>query len=139
MQHDTTLRRHVIGAMRSCTLLYVEDDDPTAYLFQTALRESGITLDLFRVVDGNAALAFLRRKGAYANAPQPDLVVLDLNLPGQSGVEIVSQIRTDPGLQHLTVVIFSASSRPEDKQLALAAGADEYHEGTRPQRLYCDG
>ena len=116
----------MIGAMRSCSLLYVEDDDATAFLFQTALRESGITLDLFRVVDGNAALAFLNRKGAYANAPEPDLVVLDLNLPGKSGQEIVWQIRQDPLLQHLRVVIFSASARQEDIESTMAAGADAY-------------
>lgn len=119
-------RNHEFGSLRNCTLLYVEDDDATAYLFQTALRESGIVLDLFRVVDGNAALSFLWRTGAFAHAPRPDLIVLDLNLPGKSGFDILQELRRDASLQDVTVVIFSSSNRPEDRQHALEAGADAY-------------
>jgi CheY-like chemotaxis protein len=119
-------RIHVFGDHRAAVVLYVEDDDATAFLLQTAVRENGIALDLFRVVDGNAALSFVNRDGAYVNAPTPDLVVLDLNLPGRSGLEILTEIRNNPKLRDLTVVIFSSSSSHEERDACLAAGADAY-------------
>jgi DNA-binding response OmpR family regulator len=71
-------------------------------------------------------MAFLTRTGAYANAPEPDLVILDLNLPGQSGIDILRRVRGNASLQDLKVVVFSASNRSEDREEALSAGADEY-------------
>jgi CheY-like chemotaxis protein len=119
-------RKHRLAAMKDCTILYVEDDDATAFLFQTALRETGITLNLFRVVDGNAALDFLTRSGAYGAAPRPDLVVVDLNLPGKSGLDIIIEIRRNESLAALTAVVFSSSSNPEDREQSLKVGADAY-------------
>jgi two-component system response regulator len=119
-------RKHTFGRLKDCTLLYVEDDDATAFLFQIALRESGIPVDVYRVVDGSAALNFLNRTGAYASAPKPDLVVLDLNLPGKSGLDILAEIRSTPELRYMTVVMFSSSTRPDEKEACLTAGADAW-------------
>lgn len=64
-----TLSRRIVKAREECILLYVEDDDATAFLFQTALDEAEIELKLFRVTDGEEASAFLSQTGAYENAP----------------------------------------------------------------------
>jgi CheY-like chemotaxis protein len=114
------------GQLSNRVILYVEDDDATAYLFQTALVTNGIAAHLYRVTDGETALRFLRRGGPYETAPRPDLVVLDLNLPGMGGLEILRQIRRDPELQALSAVVFSSSCRPADRDRSLAAGADAY-------------
>jgi CheY-like chemotaxis protein len=120
------MQKHILSKLRDCVLLYVEDDDATAYLFQTALAENGIAAKLYRVTDGEAALSFLRRNGPFQRAPRPDLVILDLNLPGMSGLETLREIRSDAGLSHLSAVVFSSSSQPSDRTECLAAGADAY-------------
>jgi chemotaxis family two-component system response regulator Rcp1 len=65
-------------------------------------------------VDGIEALAFLRREGQYANAPQPDLILLDLNLPKKSGREVLAEIKADPALRRIPVVILTVSKAEED-------------------------
>jgi CheY-like chemotaxis protein len=70
-----------LGPSRECIVLYVEDDDVTGYLFQHALTHTGTHLHLFRVSNGEEALSFLFRQGPYCEAPLPDLVILDINMP----------------------------------------------------------
>jgi chemotaxis family two-component system response regulator Rcp1 len=94
-------------------ILLVEDNPGDADLAREALENSKIYNLLHVVVDGEEAMAFLRRKGKYAKAPRPDLVLLDLNLPRKDGREVLAEIKSDPDLKRIPVVILT-SSRDED-------------------------
>ena len=107
-------------------LLHVEDEDGAAFLFRIAVREAGLAAIVFRVSNGEEALAFLRKTGPYANAERPHLMVLDLNLPKIDGLSVLSRIRNDESLKTLPVVVISTSSRPADVEKAMALGARHY-------------
>lgn len=83
---------------RQVEFLLAEDNPGDVRLTQEALRESKISNNLNVVKDGVEALAFLRREGQYANAPTPDVVLLDLNLPKKDGREVLAEIKSDPVL-----------------------------------------
>jgi len=112
--------------MKQRVVLYVEDDDATAYLFQEALHEAGIQIRFFRVSDGEQATSFLHRDGSYCDAPIPDLVVLDLNLPRVHGFDVLADMSRSEMLGRIRRVVFSSSARPEDIERARALGADKY-------------
>jgi chemotaxis family two-component system response regulator Rcp1 len=78
------------------------------------------------VGDGVEALAFLRREGEYADAPRPDLILLDLNLPKKSGHEVLAEIKTDEQLRHIPVVVLTASEAEQDITRAYDLHADCY-------------
>jgi CheY-like chemotaxis protein len=109
-----------------CVVLYVEDDDATAYMFQKALEYNRDNVRLFRIDDGEKAVAFLFHEGIFHEAPVPDLVVLDLNLPKLSGFEVLARMRSADELKDMPVVMFSSSTRSEDREKALALGAREF-------------
>jgi CheY-like chemotaxis protein len=109
-----------------CFVLYVEDKDAIAYLFQKALDEARARLRVFRVTDGEQGIAFLLGQDVYREAPRPDLVILDINLPKRSGFEVLVTIRTTEALKTLPVVMFSSSMSPDDQQKAHALGADRF-------------
>jgi len=111
--------------IHDCVLLYVEDDDASAYLFQLALRETDAP-HFFRVTNGEDATAFLLQNGPYSNAPRPDLLLLDLNLPGKSGFDVLAEMKSNPRLRDITVVVFSTSTLPYDRERSLALGAVDY-------------
>jgi CheY-like chemotaxis protein len=116
----------VPSCMEDRVVLYVEDDDATAYLFQMAIRDTWATTpQIFRVTNGDDAYDFLKRAPSYI-ATRPKLVVLDLNLPGRSGLEILSLIYGDPNLQGIPVYVFTTSTDPGDRAAAVALGAREY-------------
>lgn len=112
--------------LKDCVVLHVEDDDATAYLLQYALREENLFPQLFRVSDGAQALAFLGRQEVYCQAPRPELVLLDLNLPGIDGFTALQEIRSNPAWDDIVIFAFSSSNRPEDREQALRCGADDY-------------
>jgi chemotaxis family two-component system response regulator Rcp1 len=78
------------------------------------LREGKIRNHLSVATDGELALAFLRREGCYANAPRPDVVLLDLNLPKKDGREVLTELKADPRLRRIPVVVLTTSSNEED-------------------------
>lgn len=117
--------------MDKCALLHVEDEDASAYLFRAALDEIGAAVSVYRVSDGEQALAFLNRSGAYCDAETPSLVVLDLNLPRIDGWRVLARIQASEPLRDIPVVILSTSSLQEDKRKALAMGAKRYIEKPR--------
>jgi CheY-like chemotaxis protein len=104
-------------------MLYAEDEDAAVFLLEMALKEVNIAITLHRVSDGEEALAFLHKNGAYTRAPRPDMVLLDLNLPRKSGHEVLSAIREDEELRSVPVVIFTSSSAVSDRRKSLALGA----------------
>lgn len=95
-------------------ILLVEDNPGDVRLVQEALRESKIINQLHAVSDGKEALAFLRRQGSYANTRRPDLILLDLNLPRKDGREVLSEIKADPDLRRIPVVIVTSSKAEDD-------------------------
>jgi CheY-like chemotaxis protein len=107
-------------------LLHVEDEDGAAFLFRNAVREAGLSAIVFRVSNGEEALAFLRRAGPYANAERPQLMVLDLNLPKIDGLSVLGRMRNDESLRTIPVIVISTSSRPADKEKAFSLGARHY-------------
>ena len=122
----TAARRGYAGDVDDAQILLVEDDPDDVRLFQEALRDSGSEPSLHIVGDGAEALSFLRREDEWATAPVPDLVVLDLNLPRVDGHQVLEQVRTDPRLSRIPVVVFTTSSRREDIDGAYERGANAY-------------
>jgi DNA-binding response OmpR family regulator len=112
--------------MGAPVMLYVEDEDAAVFLLETALKEMKMDVDLYRVSNGEEALAFLNRTGSYRSAPRPDLVLLDLNLPRKGGLEVLSEIQGHDGLRGLPVIVFTSSSLATDRKKSLALGAQEY-------------
>ena len=100
--------------MKSIEILLIEDNPGDADLAREALSSSKVRNDLHVVGDGEAAMAFLRRRGRYADAPRPDLVLLDLNLPLKDGREVLAEIKADADLKRIPVVILTTSKAEED-------------------------
>jgi chemotaxis family two-component system response regulator Rcp1 len=99
---------------RPIEILLVEDNPGDARLTMEALKESKVHNRLSVVEDGLDALAFLCRKGKYANSPRPDLILLDLNLPKKDGREVLADIKTDESLKRIPVVVLTTSKAEED-------------------------
>ncbi len=99
---------------RPIEILLVEDNPGDARLTREALREGKIHNNLHHARDGVEALAFLRRQGEYANAPMPDLVLLDLNLPRKDGREVLAEMKQDPRLRLIPVVVLTTSEAEND-------------------------
>jgi two-component system, chemotaxis family, response regulator Rcp1 len=95
-------------------ILLVEDNPGDADLAREAMENSKIRNTLSVVVDGLEALDFLYRRGKYADAPRPDLILLDLNLPKKNGREVLAEIKCDEDLKRIPVVILTASKDEED-------------------------
>ena len=95
-------------------VLLVEDNEDDVELTLEALKDSAVRMDIHVVSDGKAAMDYLRGKGEFADRPRPDLVLLDLNLPIMDGREVLKEIRQDPELTGLPVVVLTMSSAEED-------------------------
>ena len=99
---------------RPAEILMVEDNPGDVRLTQEALKEGKMLNNLHVVEDGVEALAFLRREGKYADAPRPDVILLDLNLPRKDGREVLVEIKADKNLRRIPVVILTVSEAEED-------------------------
>ena len=99
---------------RPIEILMVEDNPGDVRLTREALKGGKVSNEMHVVTDGVAALDFLYRRGAHADAPRPDLVLLDLNLPKKDGREVLSAMKSDPGLKAIPVVILTTSQAEED-------------------------
>jgi CheY-like chemotaxis protein len=95
-------------------ILLVEDNPGDVRLTREALKEAKVRNSLSVAGDGVEALAFLRREGLHANAPRPDIVLLDLNLPRKDGRQVLAEVKADPELRRLPVVILTTSKAEED-------------------------
>jgi len=95
-------------------ILLVEDNPGDVELTREALHEGKIHMHLSVVSDGVEALAFLRREGKYGGAPRPDLILLDLNLPKKDGRAVLGDVKQDPALRHIPVVILTSSQAEQD-------------------------
>ncbi|MEP6986570.1 MAG: response regulator [Chloroflexota bacterium] len=95
-------------------ILLVEDSPGDVRLTQEALKDSKLYNNLNVVPDGVEAIAFLRRQGQYTNAPRPDLILLDLNLPRMDGRQVLQEIKNDENLKRIPVVVLTTSSNETD-------------------------
>jgi len=107
-------------------ILLVEDNPGDVRLTREALREGKVRNNLNVVDDGVKALAFLRREGEYADAPRPDLVLLDLNLPRMGGREVLEAIKANPELRSIPVVVLTSSQAEQDIARAYELRANCY-------------
>ncbi len=99
---------------RPAEILLVEDNPGDVRLTQEVFKENKLRNNLNVVEDGLEAMDFLRRVGKYADAPRPDLILLDLNLPKKDGREVLEEIKEDPNLKHIPVVVLTTSQAEED-------------------------
>jgi two-component system, chemotaxis family, response regulator Rcp1 len=99
---------------RPVEILLVEDNAGDVRLAREGLRECKLLNNLSVASDGVKALAFLRRQGEYAQAPRPDLIMLDLNLPRKDGREVLREIKEDEELKRIPVVVLTTSKAEED-------------------------
>ena len=99
---------------RPAEILLVEDNPGDVRLTQEAFKENKVHNSLSVVEDGVEAMEFLRKAGKYADVPRPDLIMLDLNLPKKDGREVLAEIKEDPGLKRIPVVVLTTSKAEED-------------------------
>jgi CheY-like chemotaxis protein len=112
---------------RPIEILLVDDNPGDVRLTAEALKESRMRHNNMSVVgDGVEALAFLRREGKYADAPRPDLILLDLNLPKKDGHEVLAEIKADENLRRIPVIVLTASGAEQDITRAYDLHADCY-------------
>ena len=95
-------------------ILLVEDNPGDAFLTREALREGRFAHTLSVVEDGEEAMHFLRKQGKYQDAPRPDLILLDLNLPKMDGRELLAEIKEDTQLRHIPVIVLTTSDARQD-------------------------
>jgi CheY-like chemotaxis protein len=95
-------------------VLLVEDDPGDVLIAREAIAAGNLSTKLDVVVDGVEAMAYLRHENGYANAHRPDLIVLDLNLPRMSGHEVLAEVKSDPQLRRIPVVVLTTSKAQED-------------------------
>jgi len=107
-------------------ILLVEDNLADVRLTQEALKEEKLYNNLSVVNDGVEALAFLHREGKYANAMRPDLILLDLNLPRKDGREVLKEIKDDPDLKSIPVVVLTISEAEKDIMISYNLHANCY-------------
>ena len=107
-------------------VLVVDDSAGDVRLAIEALNESKMVKNVFTVSDGVEAMAFLRRRGKYASCPRPDLVLLDLNMPRKDGREVLAEVKQDPDLRSIPVVVLTISSVEEDVTKAYKLYANSY-------------
>ncbi|NTE04502.1 response regulator [Agrobacterium tumefaciens] len=110
--------------MKTPDIFYVEDDEDYAFFMQSAIQEVGDTLNLDIVKDGAKALVKLQEFAAYK--AKPKLILLDLNLPGLSGLDLLKYIRDIPYLKSIPVILFSTSDNPDDVKASIEFGANAY-------------
>ncbi|AYC43761.1 response regulator [Streptomyces griseorubiginosus] len=113
-------------AARPIDVLLVEDDPGDELMTREAFEDNKIGNTLHVARDGEEALDFLYRRGAHTEAPQPDLILLDLNLPKYDGRQVLEKIKSDPELSHIPVVVLTTSAAEEDILRSYRLHANAY-------------
>ena len=106
-----------------------DDDEDDCMLAREALIESRLANDLLCVQDGEELMNYLYRRGRYAdlsNSPRPGLILLDLNMPRKDGREALTEIKTDPNLRHIPVIVLTTSQAEEDIYRSYNLGANSF-------------
>jgi CheY-like chemotaxis protein len=113
-------------AEKPLAVLMVEDNLGYVRLTQEAFKDAHMPVEITVVRDGVEALNCLHRKGEYGNAPAPDLILLDLKLPRKNGHEVLAEIKADPGLKRIPVIVLTNSQADEDINSAYHLQASYY-------------
>jgi two-component system, chemotaxis family, response regulator Rcp1 len=112
--------------MQSCEILLIEDNPADVVLIQEAFKEARIGNRIAVAADGEEALQYLRGESSFAQSVRPDLILLDLHLPKRSGREVLAEIKNDPELAEIPVIILTTSSEDEDIHQAYRLHANCY-------------
>ncbi|MEA2601294.1 MAG: hypothetical protein QOF89_2286 [Acidobacteriota bacterium] len=110
-------------------ILLVEDSPEDFETTERALRKSGLKNPIFRCADGDEALDFLHRRGRFVDpetSPRPGVILLDLNLPGTDGREVLNEVKTDPNLKQIPVIVLTTSKDDRDIEVCYRCGANSY-------------
>lgn len=111
---------------RTIQILLAEDNEGDAILTEERFMDSGIDIDLHLASDGEIALNFLQKKHEFADAPTPDLVLLDINMPKRNGLEILRKLKQDPQLAAIPIFILTGSKRNKEVDAAKLIGANGF-------------
>jgi two-component system response regulator len=111
---------------RPVTILLIEDRAPDARLIEEILVKDRGPTNVRVVEQGDQALDYLRRDGNYVSAPRPHLIVLDLGLPGRSGIDVLREIKSDPAFCDIPIVVFTTSAAPSEIQEVYQHHANAY-------------
>ena len=111
---------------RPVEILLVEDNPADAELALIGLRAGRVMNDVHVVEDGEQAMAFLTQGDGYEDAPRPDLILLDLNLPGMDGREVLKEVKNDPDLKSIPVVVLTTSNAAPDVSEAYTNYANSF-------------
>ncbi len=115
-----------LPAPRPVCMLMAEDDEDDRDAIRDAFARNRMINDLYFVKDGEELLDFLRRRGVHASAPRPGLILLDLNLPKKDGREALREIKTDPLLRSIPIVVLTTSSQEEEIVRSYDLGANSF-------------
>jgi CheY-like chemotaxis protein len=105
---------HGLVSMTAIDILMVEDNPGDARLTEEALKESKVYNNLYHVRDGVEAMEFLRKEGRFGDAPTPDIILLDLNLPRKDGRQVLAELKAIPRLKNIPVVVLTTSEAEQD-------------------------
>ncbi len=111
---------------RTAQILLVEDNDNDAELTRISMKKAKFPFDLHHVENGEQCLDYLRKRGGYADACTPDVILLDLNMPRMGGLEVLEQIRTEKELAAIPVIVLSSSEADEDVSMAYKLQCSSY-------------
>ena len=111
---------------RPVQILLVEDNPADARLTQEAISETEFRYQLHHVEDGEDAMDFLRHEGEYSDSPRPDLILLDLNLPGMDGREVLAEVKVDQEISSIPVVVLTTSTAQQDLLYSYGLQANSY-------------
>ena len=111
---------------QNASILLVEDDRVDVMTVQRALKKNGATNPLYVARTGLEALEMLRGEGRPKIDPPPALILLDLNLPKMSGIEFLRELRDDPELKELRIIVLTSSNEPKDRAAAFEYDVDDY-------------
>jgi chemotaxis family two-component system response regulator Rcp1 len=104
----------VLGRGRPAVILLAEDNDNDVVITKLGFQRAKFAVQLHHVANGEECMAFLRKEGRYADAPTPDIILLDLNMPRMDGIEVMQEIGKDAQLAHLVIVVLTSSKADED-------------------------
>jgi two-component system, chemotaxis family, response regulator Rcp1 len=119
-------KRLLRDSVSPATILLIEDNPGDVRLMREALRSNGMSKDLSVVEDGEQAIWFLNRSGPFSNAPRPDLIFLDLNLPRKDGREVLAEIKANEDLRRIPVIVLTTSESDTDVKKAYELYATCY-------------
>lgn len=121
---------------RPVEVVLVEDNPGDALITEEAFEQAKVAINLVVCEDGPSALSHLEATAGVSGPPMPDLILLDLNLPGMSGLQVLERIRTHDGLKHIPVIVMTSSTAPEDVLAAYRGHANSFiSKPVRPQEF----